>query len=244
MSERKFNFVYLTTNLINGHQYIGDHSTDDLNSSKTRNYLGSGKPYLQRAIKKYNRKNFKREILEFFPTKEEAFNAQEKYIKEYNTLVPNGYNYSPTGGLRVKKCFFPGKKHSEETKKKMSLAKKGKPLSIEHILNLKGKNKGRKFGPISEEHRKSIAKIWKDKKISLEIVEKRANSNRGKKRSESAKRKMSLVKIGTKQSEETKLKKSLSLRGGKRSNETKEKIRLSKIGDKNPMSKNYQTFKK
>ena len=29
--ERKFNYVYLTTNLVNGKQYIGDHSTDKIN---------------------------------------------------------------------------------------------------------------------------------------------------------------------------------------------------------------------
>ena len=58
--EKKYNFVYITTNLINGHQYIGEHSSNDLNCYKTINYIGSGRPYFDRAKKKYGRRNFKR----------------------------------------------------------------------------------------------------------------------------------------------------------------------------------------
>lgn len=64
-------FVYITTNLINGKQYIGDHTTKKLNDG----YLGSG-VYLLNAINEYSKENFKREILEFFNTKQESFNAQ------------------------------------------------------------------------------------------------------------------------------------------------------------------------
>jgi len=71
---KTFNYVYITTNLINGKQYIGDHSTNNLNDR----YLGSGL-VLKRSIKKYGKENFERKTLEFFDTKEEAFDAQEKY---------------------------------------------------------------------------------------------------------------------------------------------------------------------
>ena len=40
-------FVYITTNLLNGKQYIGDHSSPSLNDS----YLGSGKA-IKSAIRK------------------------------------------------------------------------------------------------------------------------------------------------------------------------------------------------
>lgn len=105
--EKKFNFVYVTTNLINGKQYVGYHSTDSLNDG----YLGSGN--IKNGIKKYKKQNFKCEIVEFFDTKKEAFYAQEKYILKFNTLVPNGYNISPTGGLLVNGC------HTEETKQQI-----------------------------------------------------------------------------------------------------------------------------
>ena len=80
-----FHFTYVTTNLINDKQYVGDHSTNNLNDS----YLGSGHALLQ-AIKKYGKENFERKILEQFKSKEEAFLAQEKWIVELNTLSPNG----------------------------------------------------------------------------------------------------------------------------------------------------------
>ena len=50
---------------------------------------------LKCAIKKYGKENFKKEILEFCDNKEEAYHLQIKYINEYNTLSPNGYNISP-----------------------------------------------------------------------------------------------------------------------------------------------------
>jgi hypothetical protein len=65
-------------------------------------------------IKQYGHNKFKREILEFFDTKQDAFNAQERYINEYNTLVPNGYNISPKGGYGV-----PGSFLNQETKNKI-----------------------------------------------------------------------------------------------------------------------------
>jgi len=115
--EKKYIFIYLTTNLLTKKQYIGDHRCDNLEKD---NYLGSGK-ILLKAIKKYKRENFKREILEFFSTKKEAFESQGTYIDEYNTLIPNGYNISPKGGLGVRGC------HSEKTKQTLSELRKGKP---------------------------------------------------------------------------------------------------------------------
>lgn len=185
--EKKFNFIYLTTNLKNGKQYIGDHSTDRIFD----NYLGSGRPYFQNALKEYGRENFKREILEFFETKEEAFKAQERYIVECNTLVPNGYNISPTGGHNTRGCWSEeskkkmadlkrGKKLSEETKKKISKSSKGKKLSEETILKMSSSHKGLKVlnetkekiskgmkgvhlgKKLTDEHKKNISKSMKN----------------------------------------------------------------------------------
>ena len=200
-------FVYITTNLINGKQYVGDHSTNDLNDG----YLGSGRPYLQRALRQYGKQNFKKEILEVFPSKKEAFNAQEKYIQKYNTLFPNGYNLSPTGGLGVRGCFShselskarisqsskgisrnKNRKMSDETKQKISISKKGKtawnkgiPMNEKTYANYISKNRGWHH---SEESRQKISKNnarnkpWLNKKMSEETRKKMSASRLGVKR--------------------------------------------------------------
>ncbi len=122
---KKFHITYITTNSINGKQYIGDHSTNNLDDK----YIGSGN-LMRKAIKKYGKKNFKRKILEICESKQKAFDFQEKYINEFNTLVPNGYNLSPTGGLNVKRCF------SEEAKRKIGAASKGRTVSAESRLKM------------------------------------------------------------------------------------------------------------
>ena len=137
---KKYNYAYITTNLANGKQYVGDHSTNNLDDT----YLGSGK-IIKDAVKKYGKKNFKREILEQFSTKEAAFNAQEKYINEYNTLVPNGYNISPTGGLNIRGC------HSEKTKRKIANSNKGKKRSKEQKRNASIFHTGKIISEITKE---------------------------------------------------------------------------------------------
>lgn len=114
--DKKFNYVYITTNLVNGKQYVGNHSTNKLDDG----YLGSGRPYFQNAMNEYGKENFKKEIIEFFETKQLAHDAQEKYIQYYNTLRPNGYNLSPKGGIGCMGCF------SKETMNYFSKIAKGK----------------------------------------------------------------------------------------------------------------------
>ena len=54
-----------------------------------------------------------------------------------------------------------GKPRSEETRKKISEAKKGKPLSVEHRQKLSEAKKGRKRQPFTDEHRRKLSEAWK-----------------------------------------------------------------------------------
>ena len=79
--------VYRTTNNIDSKTYVGKHQTKDLNDK----YLGSGK-YLQRAINKYGKENFIKEILHVFDN-EADMNAKEKeLVTEEFVLLETNYN--------------------------------------------------------------------------------------------------------------------------------------------------------
>jgi len=56
--------IYKTINIVNGKIYVGQDAHNN------PNYLGSGY-ILKKAIEKYGRENFKKEILEECNTKEE-----------------------------------------------------------------------------------------------------------------------------------------------------------------------------
>lgn len=79
--EKKFHFIYKTTNLLSGKYYIGMHSTDNLDDG----YLGSGKR-LRYSINKHGAENHVREILEFVDSREEL-KKREKEIVNLNELA-------------------------------------------------------------------------------------------------------------------------------------------------------------
>jgi len=123
-------------------------------------------------------------LIEEVDTAGRAYELEQHYIKEYNTKAPYGYNLTDGGdgifGWEVteeyrqecservkqlhkeKKVGMYGKKHSDETKKKMSVASKGKlkpwligrKFSPETIEKLRQLNLGRVS---SEETRKKIS---------------------------------------------------------------------------------------
>lgn len=91
-SDGLFHFVYKTTNNINGKYYIGVHNTRDLGDG----YKGSGK-ILANAFKKYGKKYFSREIINFFDTSEEAFNFERDIVNQDLINDDNCYNVSVGG---------------------------------------------------------------------------------------------------------------------------------------------------
>lgn len=110
----KFGCIYKITNIINNKIYIGQHFSNDVND----NYFGSGIA-LRRAIKKYGRKNFTKDILEVCIPCIHHLNQKEiYYISTYNCIGPTGYNL--VGGGNSTK----GYKFSKESRKKLSNSRK------------------------------------------------------------------------------------------------------------------------
>jgi group I intron endonuclease len=118
--------IYKITNITNGKMYVGQSVSHILNHKRYRPYGREGRfrchvseafsqkknqsHYLNNAIRKYGVVNFVVDLLEYC----ELSNADERethYIKELNTLFPNGYNLK-NGGTTFTHC--------DESKKRVS----------------------------------------------------------------------------------------------------------------------------
>ncbi len=120
--DEHYGIVYKATNKINGKIYIGQtvKSLDIRISGHITDALSKRDDiYFHKAIRKYGKKNFKWEIIAQCNSREELDRAEIVIIKKYNTFE-NGYNLNCGGEGNA------GFEHTEETKQRMSKAKKGK----------------------------------------------------------------------------------------------------------------------
>jgi len=136
--------IYKTTNLINGKSYVGQSKYN--NDEK---YLGS-ELLLKKAIKKYGKKSFIKETIEWCLTKEELDEKETFYIKFYNTLIPNGYNISIGGNRDF---------HNDETSQKISNKLKGRKLSIEHRNKIGDFFRGKSYEELYRKEKSNELKI-------------------------------------------------------------------------------------
>ena len=196
--------IYLITNIENKKQYVGitKFSVEERFLQHTKKGF-----LLTEAIHKYGKQNFSIELIENVESAERAYELEIFYIQKYNTKVPNGYNLTDGGdGIfgweaskeyrqecservkllhKEKKVGMYGKKHSEETKKRMSASSKGNKNCLGRTLSEESKQKIREkhLGKIvSEETKKKISQNHYDisgennpmygKKHSVETIEK------------------------------------------------------------------------
>jgi hypothetical protein len=79
--QKKYHFIYKTTNNLSGKYYIGMHSTDNLKDG----YMGSGRR-LRYSINKYGKDNHTREVLEYCSSREEL-KSREAEIVSLNEIA-------------------------------------------------------------------------------------------------------------------------------------------------------------
>lgn len=152
--------VYETTNLVNGKYYVGKHTCDSLEFD---GYLGSG-TILGIAIRKHGKDNFERAILKSFDNPDDAYEFERKIVDRIFVKNRNTYNIAlggrggesenltgknnPMYGKLGKDNPNFGSTRTDEAKKRMSIAKKGKYLGKDN--NMYGKTH-------SQEARKKIS---------------------------------------------------------------------------------------
>jgi len=170
--DKCFGIIYKAENRINGKVYIGQ-TVQPLIRRKQNHYFdmehNRDNSILHKALKKYNKENFDWCVLEKCCSKEELNEMEFHYIKQYDSYK-SGYN-STFGGegavgairslevrrkisnsMKGTKAYWYGRKHSAETKRKIS-------IKISKIL------KGHK---VSKETREKISKAHLGKKRSLD----------------------------------------------------------------------------
>lgn len=157
--------IYKTTNLVNGMWYIGK---DEKNNP---NYLGSG-VYLSRAIAKYGKNNFVKEIIDFAETQEKLALLEAEYIEKYNATTNNmSYNIAMGGqggntlaGMEeVDKLNFSAKMSDSWTK----LTIESKQARVEPMHN------STRYKPKSKAHKDKISKAKTGVKQSPETIERK-----------------------------------------------------------------------
>lgn len=200
--------VYVHTNKVNGKKYVGQTIYGESPQRRWDNGNGyKGCTYFYNAIQKYGWGNFKHEIVVNNLTKEEADNFEKILIEKLDTRNHDrGYNLE-SGGSKNKEL-------SDETRKKLSESKKGKPtgpMSDETKRKISLANKGK---VLSVETREKISaarqKCWQDEQYRDNQIEShkwQTGENHpfwGKQHSEETKEKIRQARLGTKLSEEAK----------------------------------------
>lgn len=162
-------YVYIHTNKINFKRYVG--ITCQKPERRWRNGDGYKKhKYFWCAIKKYGWDNFEHEIVASCLTEDEAKNFEIILIKELQTN--NGaYGYNQTNGGDGVGGYIV----SEETKRKISAANKGKVLSEASKRKVSQSKMGH---PTSEETRKKIGEKHKRDALSPETLRKMSESQK------------------------------------------------------------------
>ena len=166
--------IYKTINLINGKFYIGAHETKNINDS----YLGSGKA-LKRAIVKYGKNNFKKEIIKECSSREQMYLDEQILLQSfigdkncYNLKHGGvgGWDYVNSNGLLVgdnnpmKDELIKNKCIENATKTKNKNLEKYKTIAILNLEKAIKANTGKKKPEHSQFMTEWATDYWKENK--------------------------------------------------------------------------------
>lgn len=217
--------IYKTTNMVNGKVYVGQRV-----SSKMKNYYGSGK-LINQALKKHGKDCFIVDVIDTVLI-DKADETETLWIKEFDCLVPRGYNICPKGGTtRGIRFRFTDEQiayqkvamNRLEVKAKIRAALKGKicgPQSDEHRANESAAQRIAQNRPEVKAKRNAAVKIAMNRP---EVRAKMCTSHAGIKESAETRAKKSASRLGKKDSAETRAKKSAAHTGIKLSIEHRAK---------------------
>ena len=178
--------VYQHKNKINGKIYIGitSQKPEDRWGSQGCNYKSSSHFYS--AIQKYGWNNFEHNILFTGLTKEQACLKEQELIKQFDSMNrEHGYNSTSGGDIflmneetkqKISQAMMGNKNGlghpcSEEKKKKISEAQKGRKFTKEHKQKLSEAAKNRHV-PCSEDKKQTLKEKSHKKPVYCEELDK------------------------------------------------------------------------
>jgi hypothetical protein len=167
-----FYTVYITTNLVNGKKYIGKHATSNLEDG----YLGSGL-VLSRAIQKYGRENFEKQILFVFDTEQEMNDKEAELVDIEIVLSEEYYNVS-LGGAGGTIVLTPDHPLYLSTCKKISEAQQSRSADMSRITseNHRLRRVGMYGKKQSDHQRAVVSNMMKGRPKTVEQIEKQKQS--------------------------------------------------------------------
>jgi len=167
-------FLYKTTNNTNGKHYVGVHSSKIDPMVSFDGYLGSGHT-LKKAVKKYGKESFCREVMVMCDSAEYAYLLEERFVNDDFIKDKNNYNIVVGGkGGYIGSDFYNNeenkKKASERAKKqnKQFIIDHGEEAMVERMKYVSSRN--------TEESRKRAIEAYKKRYDDPEFVAKKKES--------------------------------------------------------------------
>jgi hypothetical protein len=185
--QKKYHYLYRTTNIVNKKFYVGIHSTDDLDDG----YIGSG-TYLWYSIRKYGRDNFVTEKIKFFDDRRSLVEAEEEFVNT-NLINDSLCMNLQSGGCRARDV-------DDTTKARMSESAKNKVFTDKHRANISiGLKKSHRKNPMSDSTKAKIGQAHKgmthteETKKILSVASMGNTSHKGHVHTEETKKKLSNI---------------------------------------------------
>lgn len=188
--DQRYGHIYIIKCKESGKNYVGQAISHRLNNDKYRyyGYIGrfkghiceavkntkktGGCTYLNSAIRKYGEEQFTVELIEKCKF-DEMDDREEFYIKEYNTIAPNGYNITK-GGKGVKGWVNPKLFDQIDETGVNPILKRGREFGYKHKDETKQKIKDRYLTMTEEESKKrkttmrdTMSSYHKDKRVNM-----------------------------------------------------------------------------